>query len=133
MTSSLCHLLMPPSVHRDAWVFGAVDPSSGTSAMLEVIRGFGGLLRRSWMPRRTIYICSWGGEEFGLIGSTAFAEANSDWISKKVLVYLNVDSGGSYRITLIILMVTWNRVVGHDTLKMLSIPIKSALFLNCRC
>jgi len=29
--------------HRDAWVFGAVDPNSGTSAMLEAARGFGQL------------------------------------------------------------------------------------------
>ncbi len=96
MTSRLYHSHAPLtlSVHRDAWVFGAVDPNSGTSAMLEVIRGFGGLLKRSWRPRRTLYICSWGGEEFGMIGSVAFAEANSNWISKKLLVYLNVDSGG---------------------------------------
>src|SRR5262245_31351779 len=32
--------------HRDAWVFGAVDPNSGTSAMLEVGRGFGQLLKQ---------------------------------------------------------------------------------------
>src|ERR1051325_4418477 len=31
--------------HRDAWVFGAVDPNSGTSAMLEVGRGLGQLLK----------------------------------------------------------------------------------------
>ena len=27
--------------HRDAWVFGAVDPNSGTSVMMEVSRGLG--------------------------------------------------------------------------------------------
>ena len=27
--------------HRDAWIFGAVDPSSGTAAMMEVARGLG--------------------------------------------------------------------------------------------
>src|SRR4030095_6698309 len=31
--------------HRDAWTFGAVDPNSGTTAMLEVARGFGQLLK----------------------------------------------------------------------------------------
>ena len=30
--------------HRDAWVFGAVDPGSGTTAMLEAVHGVGGLL-----------------------------------------------------------------------------------------
>ena len=37
--------------HRDAWVYGAVDPNSGTAGMLEVARGFGELLRRGWRPR----------------------------------------------------------------------------------
>ena len=32
--------------HRDAWTFGAVDPNSGTTAMLEAGRGFGMLLKR---------------------------------------------------------------------------------------
>ena len=30
--------------HRDAWGFGAVDASSGTSAMMEISRGLKGLL-----------------------------------------------------------------------------------------
>jgi N-acetylated-alpha-linked acidic dipeptidase len=49
--------------HRDAWVFGAVDPNSGSSAMLEVGRGFGELLKQGWKPRRTIELCSWDAEE----------------------------------------------------------------------
>ena len=32
--------------HRDAWVFGAVDPSSGTAAMLEITRVMGDLVKR---------------------------------------------------------------------------------------
>ena len=27
--------------HRDAWVYGAVDPNSGTAAMLEAVHGIG--------------------------------------------------------------------------------------------
>ena len=60
--------------HRDAWVFGAVDPNSGTSAMLEVGRGFGALLKQGWKPRRTIIFGSWDAEEYGLVGSTEWAE-----------------------------------------------------------
>ena len=56
--------------HRDAWVFGAVDPNSGSSAMLEVARGFGELLKQGWKPRRTIVFCSWDAEEYGLVGSS---------------------------------------------------------------
>src|SRR6202034_2268233 len=31
--------------HRDAWVYGAVDPNSGTAAMLESVHGVGELLK----------------------------------------------------------------------------------------
>src|SRR6185437_14938204 len=49
--------------HRDAWTFGAVDPGSGTAAMLEAARGVGALLRQGWRPKRTILFCSWDAEE----------------------------------------------------------------------
>ena len=33
--------------HRDAWVFGAIDPSSGTAVMKEVSRVMGQLVKTS--------------------------------------------------------------------------------------
>ena len=78
--------------HRDAWVFGAVDPNSGSSAMLEVARGFGALLKAGWTPRRTIILCSWDGEEYGLIGSTEWAEENASDLRENAVAYLNVDA-----------------------------------------
>ena len=60
--------------HRDAWVYGAVDPNSGTAAMLEAVHGMGTLLKSGWKPKRTIYFCSWDAEEEGLIGSTEWVE-----------------------------------------------------------
>lgn len=42
--------------HRDAWVYGAADPSSGTSILMEVSRGLGRLLKAGWRPRRTIKV-----------------------------------------------------------------------------
>ena len=77
--------------HRDAWVFGAVDPNSGTTAMLEAARGFGQLLKQGWKPRRTIILCSWDAEEYGLVGSTEWAEEYADELKEKAVVYLNVD------------------------------------------
>src|SRR6185437_12181183 len=77
--------------HRDAWVFGAVDPNSGTSTMLEVGHGFGELLKDGWKPRRTIVLCSWDAEEYGLIGSTEWAEEYADELKEKAVAYLNVD------------------------------------------
>ncbi|HVF49602.1 MAG TPA: M28 family metallopeptidase [Pyrinomonadaceae bacterium] len=81
--------------HRDAWVFGAVDPNSGTTAMLEVARGFGELARQGWRPRRTIVLCSWDAEEYGLIGSTEWAEEHAQELREKAVAYLNMDSAVS--------------------------------------
>uniref|UniRef100_A0A8C7MWY0 N-acetylated alpha-linked acidic dipeptidase like 1 n=1 Tax=Oncorhynchus kisutch TaxID=8019 RepID=A0A8C7MWY0_ONCKI len=64
--------------HRDSWVHGAIDPSSGTSVMLEVTRVLGRMVKQGkWRPRRSIIFGSWGAEEFGLIGSTEYTEVNN--------------------------------------------------------
>jgi N-acetylated-alpha-linked acidic dipeptidase len=81
--------------HRDAWTFGAVDPNSGTTAMLEAGRGFAQLLKSGWKPRRTIIMCSWDAEEYGLIGSTEWAEENADELRTKAVAYLNMDTAVS--------------------------------------
>ncbi len=78
--------------HRDAWVYGAVDPNSGTAAQLEAVHGVGQLLKSGWHPKRTIVFCSWDAEEEGLIGSTEFAEQHAQQLSKAV-VYFNMDVG----------------------------------------
>ncbi|HEY6936803.1 MAG TPA: M28 family metallopeptidase [Terriglobales bacterium] len=76
--------------HRDAWVYGAVDPNSGTTAMLEAARGLGELLHAGWKPKRTIVLGSWDGEEQGLIGSTEWAEQHASELANAA-AYLNVD------------------------------------------
>jgi len=82
--------------HRDAWVYGAADPNSGTSQMLEVAKGLGALLKRGWRPRRSIVLCSWSGEEYGLLGSTAWWEKHADSpLLRRAAAYLNVDTGVS--------------------------------------
>ena len=81
--------------HRDAWTFGAVDPNSGSTAMLEAGRGFGTLLKNGWKPRRTILLCSWDGEEYGLLGSTEWAEHHADELKQKAVAYINMDSAVS--------------------------------------
>ncbi len=80
--------------HRDAWVFGAVDPSSGTAAMLEAVHGVGALLRQGWRPKRTILFCSWDAEEQGLIGSTEWVEQQGPALDHAV-AYFNIDVGVS--------------------------------------
>jgi N-acetylated-alpha-linked acidic dipeptidase len=80
--------------HRDAWVFGAVDPGSGTVAMLEAVHGIGVLLAQGWKPRRTLVIGSWDAEEEGLIGSTEWAEEHARQLAHAV-AYINTDASVS--------------------------------------
>ncbi len=76
--------------HRDAWVYGAVDPNSGTASMLEAVHGVGALLHDGWRPKRTIIFCSWDAEEEGLIGSTEWVEQHAQALDHAV-AYFNVD------------------------------------------
>jgi N-acetylated-alpha-linked acidic dipeptidase len=80
--------------HHDAWVNGAEDPVSGTSALMEEARGLGALLRQGWRPKRTIIYCVWDGEEEGLLGSTEWAEDHADELIRKAAVYINTDGNG---------------------------------------
>ena len=52
--------------HRDAWVYGAVDPGSGTAATMETCRALGAAVKNGWKPRRTLVYASWDAEEYGL-------------------------------------------------------------------
>src|SRR5450432_1230599 len=76
--------------HRDAWVYGAVDPNSGTAAMLEAVHGVGALLKSGWKPRRTLIFGSWDGEEEGLMGSTEWVEQHETELANAP-AYFNVD------------------------------------------
>jgi N-acetylated-alpha-linked acidic dipeptidase len=76
--------------HRDAWVYGAVDPSSGTAAMLEATHGLGQLLKSGWKPSRTIVLGSWDAEEQGLIGSTEWGEQHEKELANAA-AYFNMD------------------------------------------
>jgi N-acetylated-alpha-linked acidic dipeptidase len=76
--------------HRDAWVYGAVDPNSGTAAMLESVHGIGELLKSGWKPKRTMIFGSWDGEEEGLMGSTEWAEQHASELSASP-AYFNMD------------------------------------------
>ncbi|XP_050269491.1 probable glutamate carboxypeptidase LAMP1 isoform X2 [Quercus robur] len=79
--------------HRDAWTFGAVDPNSGTAALLEVAERLGKLQKKGWKPRRTIVLCNWDAEEYGLVGSTEWVEENREMLASRAVAYLNVDCG----------------------------------------
>ncbi len=81
--------------HRDAWTYGAVDPGSGTAATLETCRALGEAVKAGWKPRRSIVYGSWDGEEYGLVGSTEWAEESATMLGRKAVLMVNVDSAVS--------------------------------------
>jgi N-acetylated-alpha-linked acidic dipeptidase len=81
--------------HRDAWVYGGVDPSSGTSSLMELARSLGTLARQGARPKRTIVFASWDAEEFTLTSSTEWGEQHARELSDHAVAYLNVDSSAS--------------------------------------
>ncbi|CAK5103436.1 unnamed protein product [Meloidogyne enterolobii] len=78
--------------HYDAWVYGALDPNSGTAVLAEVGRSFAQAVKRGWRPKRTLVFCNWDGEEHGLIGSTEFVQEFAQVLQDRAIIYLNVDT-----------------------------------------
>lgn len=78
--------------HRDAWNHGAVDPNSGTAAMLETARGLAAAVATGWRPRRTIVLASWDAEEYGLVGSVEWGEDQAETLRQRAVAYVNLDS-----------------------------------------
>ncbi|MCB9844441.1 MAG: M28 family peptidase [Phycisphaeraceae bacterium] len=77
--------------HHDAWGFGASDPTSGTICVFETARVFSELARAGRPPARSLAFCAWGAEEWGIIGSSEWVEANADRLSTNAVAYLNLD------------------------------------------
>jgi N-acetylated-alpha-linked acidic dipeptidase len=103
--------------HHDAWVNGADDPVSGAVALLETARTLATLLKQGWKPRRTIKIALWDGEEFGLLGSTEWAEKHQDELRQKAVAYLNSDNTGK----------GWLFVSGSHTLEQFAEDLASSV------
>jgi N-acetylated-alpha-linked acidic dipeptidase len=80
--------------HHDAWVNGAADPTSGLASLMEASRGLATLVKQGWKPRRTIMLAAWDAEEWGLIGSTEWAEKHADELAQNAVMYINSDSNG---------------------------------------
>lgn len=77
--------------HHDTWTYGSFDNLSGTEAVMQVARGLGRLLKHGWRPNRTIVLASWDGEEYGLYGSTEYAEQRGAKGLRNVVGYINLD------------------------------------------
>lgn len=83
------------SNHHDAWVYGAVDPSSGTATMIALARALGRLAREGIRPRRTIVFGEWDAEEYTLTGSTEWGEEHETELVRNGVVCINVDASTS--------------------------------------
>ncbi len=81
--------------HRDAWVRGANDDGSGVVCMIRAAQRLGDKVKSGWKPANTVIIALWDAEEFGMIGSTEWAEAHADMITQHCFAYVNSDTGCS--------------------------------------
>ena len=77
--------------HRDAMTFGAIDPGSGTTVLLQDADAFHKLMQQGYKPARTIQIASWDGHELGLFGSASYIYENGPQLRSNVFQYINTD------------------------------------------
>jgi len=77
--------------HIDAYdvATGGVDDGSGVGPTMEAARL---IMEAGGKPKRTILVCLWAGEEFGLLGSQSWIDRNKDKLDK-ISNYVNRDSG----------------------------------------
>lgn len=96
--SDLKHEVVMIGAHLDGYhgATAAVDNGAGSAAMLEAMRL---LMRVGVKPRRTIRLALWGGEELGLLGSSAFVRSQLVGATgrtrsgERIALYLNMDNG----------------------------------------
>ncbi len=77
--------------HLDAFdvASGGVDDGSGITPAMEAARL---IIAAGGKPKRTIIVCLWAGEEFGLLGSKSWVSRNDDKLGR-ISNYFNRDSG----------------------------------------
>lgn len=77
--------------HLDAFdvATGGVDDGSGITPAMEAARL---IMASGGKPKRTILVCLWAGEEFGLWGSKTWVEKNNKQLAK-ISNYFNRDGG----------------------------------------
>jgi carboxypeptidase Q len=103
--------------HLDSWDFGtgAQDNGTGAATVLEVGRA---LMSLGKAPRRSVRLALWGGEEEGLIGSSAYVQSHQSELAKCIAV-LNTDNGAGHP-------KGW-KVEGREDLQKTMQPLSAAL------
>ncbi len=82
--------------HRDAWVYGGVDPVSGTAAMLELTRSLGEL-KRAACARAARSSSAAGTARNTRSRGPPSGASSSPTSSRKLVAYLNVDEASRVR------------------------------------
>ena len=116
--------------HRDAWVYGGVDPSSGTASLMELARSIGTLAKHGSRPKRTIVFASWDAEEFSLTSSTEWGEQHARELTDHAVAYLNVDSSGGGPDFRALAVPALNRLVTQSAADVLGLADASAYIGN---
>uniref|UniRef100_K3WG60 Transferrin receptor-like dimerisation domain-containing protein n=1 Tax=Globisporangium ultimum (strain ATCC 200006 / CBS 805.95 / DAOM BR144) TaxID=431595 RepID=K3WG60_GLOUD len=75
---------------RDSLNAGAVSPGSGNAVFIEMLRAVGDLLTNGWVPHRTLLFASFGGEQFGSVGSSEWIDRHFSHLGGRGVVYLNL-------------------------------------------
>lgn len=83
--------------HRDAWGPGARDNVGGVTSVLGAARAWGKAARDGNRPLRTIVFATWDAEEWGLVGSTEYAELMQDTLRARAVAYVNQDDAADGR------------------------------------
>ncbi len=106
--------------HLDSWDYGtgAQDNGSGCAMVLDAARA---ISESGHTPRRSIRFALWGGEEQGLLGSTAYVRAHAAELNKCIAV-LNTDNGAGHPLG-------W-KVEGRADVEQALKPISESLLVN---
>jgi hypothetical protein len=92
--------------HLDAYdvATGAIDDGAGVTPTMEAARL---IMEAGGKPKRTILVCLWSGEEFGLLGSTSWIERNEDKLDK-ISNMFNRDGGPTVPISMGVSEAMWD-------------------------
>jgi N-acetylated-alpha-linked acidic dipeptidase len=77
--------------HIDAWNAGSGDNVAGAASVMAAARAFAEMDRQGIRPKRTVIFAGWDAEEWGIIGSTEWAEEHRDALRAGGVAYLNQD------------------------------------------
>lgn len=75
---------------RDSLNSGAVSPGSGNAVFIEMLRAVGDLLTNGWVPHRTLLFASFGGEQFGSVGSSEWIDRHFSHLGGRGIIYMNL-------------------------------------------